>query len=153
MQHDARTDAAQKTLIVLLDRLKSFVDDEAPDQWDLKIEVATLRASVEAVLQMNPSGAAHLHCALMTAFSIGGRVFRTETALQEEVANQLRQLMQSVTAARHPGSAEKNAVIAKMYKQGDSLRDIGEEVGLSADAVDERRRKMGIPSRRKKSKK
>ena len=110
MQHDARTDAAQKTLIVLLDRLKSFVDDEAPDQWDLKIEVATLRASVEAVLQMNPSGAAHLHCALMTAFSIGGRVFRTETALQEEV-------------------------------------------GLSADAVDERRRKMGIPSRRKKSKK
>jgi hypothetical protein len=153
MQHDVKADAARENLIVLLNRLKSFVDDQAPDQWNLKIEVATLRASVEALLQMNPGGAAHLHCALMTAFSIGGRVFRDETALEDAVAKELRQLMQSATAARHPGSAEKDAVIAERYKRGDRLRDIAQDVGIKVDAVDERRRKMGIPSRRGRPKK
>jgi hypothetical protein len=66
----------------------------------------------------------------------------------EETDRQIR-----ASDARHPGSAEKNAKIAKLYKQGESLHDIAKEVGIGSDAVDERLRKMKIPRRRKKPKK
>jgi hypothetical protein len=66
----------------------------------------------------------------------------------EETDRQIR-----ASNARHPDSAEKDAIIAKRYKQGWSLTDIGQEVGIGPDAVDERRRKMGIPKRRGTSKK
>jgi hypothetical protein len=150
---------SQGRLLNVIDRLMKLAEKAAAvpgaDQQHKQLPgvAERLRRSAEVALaQMNQSGVNDFCEALLAAVHIGSLV--PDPALQREVLRQLNnQRMQRVKAARHPESAEKDAAIAKMYKQGESLRDIGEEVDLSPDAVDERLRKMGIPRRRKKPKK
>jgi hypothetical protein len=147
-------------LLNVIDRLTTLAEKAAaaPDTDEQHKQLPgvaeRLRRSAEVALaQMNQSGVNDFCKALLAAVHITSLV-PMDPALPRELLRQFNnQRMQRVKAARHPGSAEKDAAIAKMYKQGESLRDIGEEVDLSPDAVDERLRKMKIPRRRKKPKK
>jgi hypothetical protein len=149
-------------LFALYKRLKKFADKAAarPDadqylmaNFGLLSSVATLRDAVADMVETaSDDDVRRLERVLRAAFYIGSLAPKD---LRAAVAKQLNERMQRVTDARHPGSDKINARIAKLYKLGWKLIDIGKdkEVGLSPDAVDERRRNMGIPSRRSRRKK
>jgi hypothetical protein len=124
---------ARENLIALLNRMKRYYDKAA----------ANCGALAEKMQTASDDDVGRVDRELMSAFRLGSLAPKD---WQAEVAKRLQELHKAQTASarskRHPGSDEKNAMLAEMHELGESLSEMAKKLKISKDAVRQRLKRL-----------
>jgi hypothetical protein len=124
---------ARENLIALLNRAKRFYEKRA----------ASWGALAEKMQTASDDDVGHVERELLSAFRLGSLAPKD---WQAEVTKRVQELHKAQTAParskRHPGSDEKNAMLAEMHERGESLSAMAQKLKISKDAVRQRLKRL-----------
>ena len=122
---------ARENLIALLNRMKRYYDKAAAD----------CGALAEKMQTASDDNVGHVERELMSAFRLGSLAQKNLQAAVDKWELHKAQTA-SARSKRHPGSDEKNAMLAEMHERGESLSAMAQKLKISKDAVRQRRKRL-----------
>ena len=123
----------RENLIAVLNRGKRH-HEKAAANWG---------ALAEKIQTADDDEVAHVGRELLSLFRSGSLAPKD---LQAAVDKRVQELHKAQTASarskRHPGSDEKNAMLAEMHERGESLSQMAQKLEISKDAVRQRLKRL-----------
>ena len=122
---------ARENLIALLNRMKRYYDKAAAD----------CDALAEKMQTASDDDVGHVERELLSAIRLGSLAQKNLQAAVDKWELHKAQTA-SARSKRHPGSDEKNAMLAEMHERGESLSEMAKTLKISKDAVRKRLKRL-----------
>ena len=124
---------ARENLIALLNRMKRYYDKTAAD----------CGALAEKMQTASDDNVGHVERELLSAIRLGSLAQKNLQAAVDKCVQELHKAQTaSARSKRHPGSDEKNAMLAEMHERGESLSAMAQKLKISKDAVRQRLKRL-----------